>query len=127
MLMGNNLDGIFPYEVSWLLGLEYLHFGTNMIVGNVPEIYHLIHLKYFFLYSNYLAGTIPEVLPPKLKILNYHSNILTGCLPDLHENLIDINLIFNFLTGTIPENIADLKRLIAFDIGNNHITGTIPS
>ena len=41
--------------------------------------------------------------------------------------VVDLDLVDNNLTGTIPEELGQLRGLESLDLGGNHLKGTVPS
>ena len=42
-------------------------------------------------------------------------------------SVTELNLVFNYLTGTIPTEIGNLQALVELDLDGNDLTGTIPT
>ena len=63
--------------------------------------------------------------------LNLSSQSLKGTLHDLSfqsfPNLLNVDLSYNSLFGTIPSNIVHLSKLSILNLSYNQITGRIPS
>ncbi|KAH7684272.1 Non-specific serine/threonine protein kinase protein [Dioscorea alata] len=61
--------------------------------------------------------------------LDLSYNFLMGTIPDnfgTMKYLQVLNLGHNQLTGTIPESLGGMKMAMALDLSNNHLTGFIP-
>ena len=42
-------------------------------------------------------------------------------------SVTELNLVFNYLTGTIPTEIGNLQALVELDLEGNDLTGAIPT
>ena len=65
-----------------------------------------------------------------LKILNVHSNKLSGVLPPEYASLTALRALFvdiNHISGTLPPGYSALGQLTDMWAGANHISGTLPS
>ena len=65
-----------------------------------------------------------------LKVLNVHSNRLTGPIPTelgRSSNLEDLYLHNNRLSGTIPSELGNLRILNRLWLSNNRLSGEVPS
>lgn len=81
-LPANNLNGIFPTALSYIVNLETLTLNNNQISGSIPgEIGLLLNLKKLNLSQNQLSGSIPSQLGNlvNLRELNLNNNQLSGC------------------------------------------------
>ena len=109
-LKANNLMGVLPNEICFLVDLVGLSLDHNLYIGGtIPEgIGKLSQLTYIELDENFLGGTIPTAL--------YQMTQLQA---------VDLN--GNKLTGTIPESIANLKALSVFQVEDNLLFGQLPS
>jgi len=131
-----DLTGNIPSEIRYLFKLETLDLSHNRIIGTIPkEVYDLRNLNKLYLYQNKLTGTISTWIGQlySLEYLHLSQNSLTGSIPEqmrsysdsVQNPLIYLNLYDNRLIGTIPNNL-NLGNLFYFDIGRNHISGSIP-
>ncbi|CAB9511472.1 Leucine Rich Repeat [Seminavis robusta] len=103
----------------------------NNLVGRLPpEIGMLADLHTLALNDNVLTGRLPSVLPSKLQRLDLWSNKLEGsmngsALGDLTE-LESFRVGNNFLTGTVPSEVGALTKLTRLSLESNRLTGAIP-
>lgn len=139
----NSMDNLYQLAID---------LGENQFTGNLDASFFTsaalnAYEAKFDLSLNALAGTIPSNIfaaaSSRLSGLSVRldSNLLTGTIPDLWSGLTGANeslrqayfyLAGNDITGSVPatfspstgfENLAS----IVFDLGDNSISGTIPS
>lgn len=144
----NSISGPIPIELCKLPNLSTLSMSGNKLSGEIPqEIWSLPSLITLTLSQNLLTGEIPSSIrnAKNLKQLWLGNNLLTGSLPDeicelsdLEELLIENtthkivagwvvkNTEYNHITGKIPENIGNLKKLKQLCIGSIGLTGELP-
>ncbi|ERN15174.1 receptor-like protein kinase HSL1 [Amborella trichopoda] len=118
-------------EIGRLKKLTYLWMKENNLVGEMPDFYgNLTELRQLDLCNNRLSGKIPRSLMSlkKLEFLYLSYNNLTGIIPRPIQalGLINMDLSINQLSGTIPEDIGNLKNLTNFALYRNKLTGEIP-
>lgn len=77
-----------------------------------------------------LDGTIPSALGKlsSLVVLNLHSNMLSGTIPDLDTlaSLEELYLANNKLSGSIPESLGNMSSVRELWLWGNQLEGTIP-
>lgn len=122
-LSNNNLKGVLPSEIGNLECLEWLEMDNNLIQSPLPESFrNLSRLRGLHLSYNRLTGPLPE----QIKYLtNLQSLYLEG--PGMEENGDYVRLPdHEYLSGELPEWLADLKGLWNIDLSFNHFSGTLP-
>ena len=109
-LKDNLLSDSLPPELGRLTELRWLDLSYNHLSGPLPpELGQLVNLKNLELNWNYLSGS----LPPELG----------GLL-----NLEELYLNNNRLCGPLPAELGRLaRRLETVDLGDNDLTGRVPS
>lgn len=119
--------------------LEYVHLADNMIKGSltsgdspVCELTHGSGLAFLDLARNDMEGEIPACLfdeKSELRELVLDDNMLEGPLPEMSaaSSLQTIRLVNVGLTGTIPEAVGEMKKLVAVNFAENNLEGPIPS
>jgi hypothetical protein len=87
---------------------------------------------------NFFSGRLPNwlITSELLTFASFESNLLTGPFPDFKnsEEAENVTILFmgslslsqNFLTGTIPNSVSKMKKLVNFQIPSNQFSGTIP-
>jgi hypothetical protein len=107
---------------------------ANNLVGVLPdELFFLVHLVGLSLDHNmYIGGVIPEAIGKltKLTYVEFDENFLGGSIPNslyTLSSLQAIDLNGNKLTGTISEDIVKLPSLAVFQIEDNLFQGSLPT
>uniref|UniRef100_M8BHX1 Receptor-like protein kinase BRI1-like protein 3 n=1 Tax=Aegilops tauschii TaxID=37682 RepID=M8BHX1_AEGTA len=132
----NGFYGPFPDEIGNMTSIVWLDLSQNSLVGMIPSnLKSLCSLEEFIVYGNNINGTITEFfqrLPScswdTLINLNLPFSNLTGSLPTKLEplrNLIHLNLAGNNLTGVVPLWIGELTKLTKLDLSYNNLHGFI--
>ncbi|KAL8482937.1 hypothetical protein ACS0TY_025836 [Phlomoides rotata] len=100
----NRLTGPLPLTLLNISTLKSLIFSNNMLTGNLPrEVGNMKALQTLHLTNNMLSGNIPAEL--------FMSNIVT------------IQILFNFLNGSIPLDIERAQNLTYPNLAGNHLSG----
>mmetsp|Transcript_37249 Transcript_37249/g.90464 ORF Transcript_37249/g.90464 Transcript_37249/m.90464 type:complete len:779 (-) Transcript_37249:101-2437(-) len=129
VLRNIGLDGTVPSELALLSRLDTVVLSDNSITGAIPEeLNQLSLLEHFEISSNQVGGEIPALLQMEgLKVLDLGNNQLTGQIPnELPPNSQTLKMNNNQLSGSIPEGISNLEDLINLDLSANNLTGTVP-
>ncbi|XP_039165313.1 MDIS1-interacting receptor like kinase 2 [Eucalyptus grandis] len=131
--LGNNsIYGSIPSSVGNLSKLNCFDLCGNELSGNIPlgigsipsEIGRLTSLIELDLSVNNFTGSIPCSLGnlTSLSILNLHRNDFTGpTFLAKFGNLTELDISKDALSGSMPQEIYDLRRLkrsIPFELGN---------
>ncbi|XP_015698780.1 leucine-rich repeat receptor-like tyrosine-protein kinase PXC3 [Oryza brachyantha] len=135
-LDSNHLMGSIPLELGKCKNLFLLNLGSNELKGPVPDaIGSLDKLVVLKLQMNSLDGPIPSAFfgLANLNTMNLSQNSFTGELPreisklSKKTKLSVLNLQGNKISGSIPNSISLLTSLIELSLGNNALTGIIPT
>ena len=64
-----------------------------------------------------------------MQLISITNDRLQGQIPDLSSltSLEYLDLVNQWLTGTIPTGLGNLSDLWVLDIGSNYLSGTLPS
>ncbi|KAE9607504.1 putative protein kinase RLK-Pelle-LRR-IX family [Lupinus albus] len=114
-------------------GLVYLALSRNYFEGVLPASLSGSSIETLLVNGqnskSKLNGTL-EVLKnmTSLKQIWAHGNSFTGPIPDLshHDQLFDVSLRDNQLTGVIPPSLMALPSLKVVSLTNNHFQGSPP-
>jgi Leucine-rich repeat (LRR) protein len=128
-LSQTNLLATIPAELSLLTSLKKLDLSGNLIMGPIPpEVARLPALEEVVLSKNQLNGPIPTFASLELRILDVEQNKLSQQFPDgfgeNHPKMINLNLVGNDLTGTIPDSFLHMENLVWLQLSENHFHGT---
>lgn len=126
-VFSNQLTGSIP-SLSGLTNLQAFFASGNQLTGGIPSLTGLSNLQAFAVGSNQLTGSIPALTGlSSLQIFEVTSSRLTGNIPSLTglSNLQQFYVFGNQLTGSIPD-LTGLP-LQDFQVGNNGLTGDIPT
>ncbi|PON47587.1 Leucine-rich repeat domain containing protein [Parasponia andersonii] len=138
----SDADG-FAKVLNMLPSLTYLRLSScrlgNVSEGDPDQIKLLFGdyvnstlLQHLDLSVNGLRGSIPDVIQKmqSLRILDLSANLLNSSIPlwlgSGLENLVRINLGFNYLTGGVPDSLVNLASLEFLDLSFNALEGSIP-
>ena len=110
--MDNEFAGPMP-DVKELGGLRAIFLSGNEFSGTIPAdaFAGMGWLKKIVLSSNNFSGPIPASLGdlPKLLDLQLNDNKFQGKIPDLKQELKEVNLANNELEGEIPACLKNIK------------------
>ncbi|KAA8535555.1 hypothetical protein F0562_030559 [Nyssa sinensis] len=122
-LSSNQLTGEIPSSLCQFQELRFLYLSRNNFTGQIPrDIGFLSKLEGLYLTTNEITGgEIPQGLGNllHLKMLGFDYNNLTdnqlsGEFPMAITNaskLIELELSYNFFTGSVPTNLGNLRQL----------------
>ena len=150
-----NITGTIPEKIFDLLdNIETIDIQENQISGTIPKRTTRISdskLIYVNLESNQLTGDFPwfpnvesiifklnnltSIDPrywtssPSLKFFKGFHNRLSGSLPKSYNlpDLIELDLGYNFWTGSIPQSLWNLPSLKTLWLDHCNLTGPLPS
>ncbi|XP_058089447.1 probable LRR receptor-like serine/threonine-protein kinase At3g47570 [Magnolia sinica] len=136
---GNQFTGPIPISLSNASGLVIIDLDSNSFSGSVPTNFgSLKSLSRLKLWGNKLGvGKSHDLIfldsltnCSSLRVLQVHSNHLSGALPDsmfnISTQLTELTLADNKIFGSIPSGIQNLVGLTVLDMRYNFLTGTIP-
>ena len=116
IIHNNFMSGAIPDAFGKMSQLDYVDLANNRFTGTIPaSIFDAASLRLLYLSNNTLTGTIPATYskPEGLKDLYLDGNGLTGTIPAAEagtlKNLTEFIVQFNFLSGSMPASICELR------------------
>eukprot|EP01039_Chlorochromonas_danica_P002287 gene2287-2503_t len=133
-LPGNNLRGLFPDDISRLPYLETVMLDHNHLEGGVPDyaFQKCHHLQIISVQYNQLSGEVAFENFCHLQELRevwLTGNKLTGPIQDSVCKLTALThlcLAKNAFVGNIPDQIGKLQNLLYLSLGENQLEGVVP-
>ncbi|TXG54852.1 hypothetical protein EZV62_020108 [Acer yangbiense] len=130
VLNNNRISDTIP---DWFLQLDLklqeLDVGYNQLSGKVPNSISFLYPSTVYLNFNYFEGRLP-LWSSNVTKLYLKDNMFSGPIPtefgEVMPFLMDLDISWNSLNGSIPMSIGNLKELITLDISHNHLSGEIP-
>ncbi|KAK9054458.1 hypothetical protein SSX86_025536 [Deinandra increscens subsp. villosa] len=129
-LSANKFSGEIGREIDGCLKLEYMDLSTNFLTGNLRFRFQMF--KEFTACENQLNDTLPGWIFSEncsLESLDLSENALTGEIPKEISNckkLTTLNLWGNYFSGKIPGQLGTVPNLQKLFLGNNTLTNEIP-
>lgn len=126
----NKFSGSIPNVlINISTPLYYFNVENNNLHGVVPLVPFNCTLAFVIVANNYLSGPISNLLSHSLEELIVASNALSGSLDadmmGLMPNLTTLRIGNNHLTGTLPSSLLKLTLLEVFLANNNSFTGNL--
>ncbi|KAI3461985.1 hypothetical protein Pfo_018648 [Paulownia fortunei] len=126
----NNFSTKFPLFGD-CSNLQHLDLSSNKFFGDVGNsLSTCVKLSFLNLTNNQLTGAVPKLPSGSIQYLYLQENDFQGVFPpslsDLCTTLVELDLSFNNLTGTVPENLAACSVLELLDISGNNFSGELP-
>ncbi|KAL6956201.1 protein kinase superfamily [Sarracenia purpurea var. burkii] len=152
-LRGNKISGGIP--LSDCRSLEYLDLSANNFTSGFPSFRDCSSLQHLDLSSNKFSGDARASLLAckSITFLNLTNNQLTGAVPaisghaiqflylsdngfhgeipallaaSLCSSVVELDLSFNNLSGTVPKSLGACSSLESLDLSNNNFSGELP-
>jgi len=126
----NEFTGSIPTEMGQLMKLRTLDLSSNNLSSTLPsQLNRLNKLSRLSLQKQKSGGIHGPLLSfsniDRLRTLELQNNKLTGNIPSnflsessLKYEMVDINLDFNEISGTIPFSLKDFEKLNLYIAGN---------
>nr|XP_023876767.1 probable LRR receptor-like serine/threonine-protein kinase At3g47570 [Quercus suber] len=133
---GNEFSGPIPTSLCNATQLQMVDLRVNNILGSVPTtLGNLLDLYALGLSNNNLGRSLKFLTYltncSKLDLVDLRINRFGGVLPNsvanLSNQLTQLYLGENEISGTIPASLANLDKLIVLSLDDNHFTGIIPA
>ncbi|TMW83583.1 hypothetical protein EJD97_001272, partial [Solanum chilense] len=132
-LNGVNAFGTIPESFGHLTSLRNLRIASCNLSGSIPKpLWNLTNIEELNLGDNHLEGPISNFFRfGKLMSLLLANNNFDGQLEFLSfirwTQLVELDISFNSLTGSIPSNVSGMQNLQRLNLSSNHLNETIPS
>ncbi|KAK0571020.1 hypothetical protein LWI29_009933 [Acer saccharum] len=131
LLWSNRLVGEFPAALSNSSKLEWLDLESNLLSGELPSemIRKMPQLQFLYLsYNDFVSHDHNTNLEPFLLLWLIHQTFKSwNWQISSLVNLTLLNLSSNFLNGTIPPQLCQMRKLERVFLSNNSLSGEIPS
>ncbi|XP_038697100.1 receptor-like protein 15 [Tripterygium wilfordii] len=129
-LSGNSFQGSIPLSLGEMKSLGVLDLSNNQFSGEIQVLFtSQTQLWLIKLSNNNFSGRIPTSFASNLFVsLQMNGNKFVGEIPDLSslKDLETLDLSRNSLSGKLPRWIANMSKLWALVLSNNHFEGPIP-
>jgi len=129
--LDENIDICNWYGISCRNGgtVDSILLGSNNLVGTPPkQLFELTNLKWLWLYSNPIKFSFHGIeKAERLTSLLLDSTGLESVdgIGNAYQ-LTDLDLRFNMLSGSLPDEIQNLVNLETLSLTQNYFTGTVP-
>ncbi|KAI3447805.1 hypothetical protein Pfo_004470 [Paulownia fortunei] len=131
VLSYTNFSGSLPDTISNLRMLSRIDLSNCQFTGPIPStMANLTELVYLDFSVNNFTGLIPLFhMSKKLTYIDLSRNSLTGSLSSMHfeglSSLVNINLGYNSLSGSIPQSLFGLPSLQRLQLSNNKFSAQV--
>ncbi|CAK9168899.1 unnamed protein product [Ilex paraguariensis] len=130
----NQFTGHIPPDFGKFQNLQHLSLSGNQLSGNVPSsLGNLTALSLLRLDQNNLQGNIPSSMGncQNLLELDLSRNSFNGTIPGhvlgISSLSIALDLSYNHLTGSLVDEVGNLKNLGFLSVSKNMLSGKISS
>ncbi|XP_039009996.1 probable LRR receptor-like serine/threonine-protein kinase At3g47570 [Hibiscus syriacus] len=135
---GNQISGQIPVSISNASNIQVLQLPENRLSGSVPSLGKLDKLFRFIVHENHLGhgeeGDLHFLCTlcnnTKLEIINIYINnfggVLPECISNFSNNLLQLEIHENKISGRIHDGIINLINLEVLMASQNHLSGPIP-
>ncbi|KAL1324776.1 MDIS1-interacting receptor like kinase 2-like [Arachis ipaensis] len=140
-LKTNNLTGTIPQNIGVLSKLQFLDLSTNYLNGTLPlSIANLTQVHELDLSRNDITGILDPLLFPdssddpkrgliSIRKLLFQDTHLSGTLPNEIGNIKNLTVLAldaNNFYGPIPPSLGNCTHLSVLRLNENQFSGTIP-
>ena len=129
----NQFTGTIPSSIQSWDSAEYIDLSSNDIHGALPLLSQNSTLIYLNVTNNKMNGTFPfgDGACDSLLYFSCGKNYFSGPVPNGFEScmlhLIEFEVAYNQLTGTLPDYLFQSTSLQRLSAANNDFTGTLPA
>ncbi|GMP25511.1 hypothetical protein CsSME_00002341 [Camellia sinensis var. sinensis] len=110
-LSSNKFSGDVALSLSSCKSISFLNLTSNQFTGTVPAL-PVGSVKFLYLSKNDFYGEIPSQL--------------AGSLCSSSNGLVELDLSFNNLSGSVPDSLGSCSAMESLDISNNNFSGELP-
>ncbi|KAG8381292.1 hypothetical protein BUALT_Bualt06G0107300 [Buddleja alternifolia] len=127
-LNSSKIGGQFPQWLQTQRALSYVYLSNCSISGTLPNWLQYINLTKLDISRNHIEGPIPKLSSSmrSLFLSNNMINHLPRNIGHMTPLLVDFDLAKNFVNGSIPESLCEMKALAFLDLSNNFLSGNLP-
>lgn len=128
-LQRNQLNGQLPLSIGSVETLTDLSVSGNHISGKIPDFSRLTSLEVLDMRDNELDSEIPK-MPKSLVTILLGKNSLSGEIPQQFgelRRLQHLDLSFNLLEGTPPATLFSLPNISYLNLESNMLSGSLPN
>ncbi|XP_058103544.1 receptor-like protein EIX1 [Magnolia sinica] len=136
VLFQNEFNGQIPESICDISSLQTIHLANNVFNGRIPDcIGRLPNIEKFYVSSNSMEATPFSLIslfqnstPYEIDLGSSGITVRTDSYPfpsNFQPQILGLHSCN--LGGEIPDFLSNLTQLVALDLANNSLTGTIPS
>uniref|UniRef100_A0A2N9HMQ2 Leucine-rich repeat-containing N-terminal plant-type domain-containing protein n=1 Tax=Fagus sylvatica TaxID=28930 RepID=A0A2N9HMQ2_FAGSY len=131
LLSGTKFSGTLPDSIGNLKMLSRIDLSSCNFSGSIPSsMAKLTQLVYLDMSSNNFIGSVPSFSTSNnLTHINLSCNNLSGQITSTHWkgllNLVNLDLRYNSLEGSIPVSLFSLPSLQKLQLSNNQFSGRL--
>jgi Leucine-rich repeat (LRR) protein len=131
LLSGTKFSGTLPDSIGNLKMLSRIDLSSCNFSGSIPSsMAKLTQLVYLDMSSNNFIGSVPSFnTASSLTQINLSCNYLSGQITSTHWknllNLVNLDLRYNSLEGSIPVSLFSLPSLQKLQLSNNQFSGRL--
>ncbi|KAL3809835.1 hypothetical protein ACJIZ3_000088 [Penstemon smallii] len=133
MMQSCDIEGQFPQWLRLQKEIVSLYLMNCSISGALPNWFHYMNLSDLRLSQNHIQGPIPNNIGrmlPSLIVLLLEENYITGSIPDSLcelKFLMSLDLSKNKLSGNLLDCWENFQQLASLKLSSNEISGFIPN
>ncbi|KAL8232341.1 hypothetical protein R6Q57_002119 [Mikania cordata] len=129
-ISNNFFSGVLPHGASNSSGIDALSARNNLFEGHFPCGTTLASFNFLDISNNFFSGPIPSCLNIELmEHIHLEYNRFTGSIPNILRNMtrvLTLDISNNYLSGKIPKFLGELSSLRILLLRKNNFSGSIP-
>ncbi|RDX60778.1 Leucine-rich repeat receptor-like serine/threonine-protein kinase, partial [Mucuna pruriens] len=129
LLAGNELQGQLSSQICQLKKINILDLSRNNFTGSIPTCFSSMSFGNFVVDRTLYGYDLIRQFNPRSDFAEVQLITKSSCLSyksDTFQNMSELDLSSNQLTGEIPRQIGDLHYLHSLNLSHNHLNGPIP-